>query len=117
LDPGDSLYPDKYVAVCAAHGIARGYDDGSFGPYDHIRRQQLISMVARAGDLADPPAGYAPDFKLGQFYPEEHFSNARRAAYAGLLDGLAGVDSLYDFYAASTRGECAQILYNLLQRR
>jgi S-layer homology domain len=117
LDPGDSFYPDKYVAVCAAQGIARGYDDGSFGPYDQIRRQQLISMVARAADLADPDPGYAPDFERGQFYPEEHYSNASRAAYAGLLDGLPGVDSFYDFYTASTRGECAQILYNLLQRQ
>ena len=117
MDPWDSYYPDKYVAVCAAHGITQGYVDGSFGPYDDIRRQQLISMVTRAAALPDPPAGYAPEFQRGQFYPEEHYLNACKAAYAGLLDGLSGVDSFHDFYAPSTRGECAQVLYNLFERR
>jgi len=117
VDPWDSYYPDKYVAVCAAQGITQGYVDGSFGPYDLIRRQQLISMVTRAAALPEPPAGYSPDFQRGQFYPEEHYSNACKAAYAGLLDGLSGVDSFHDFYAPSTRGECAQVLYNLLERQ
>jgi len=60
-------------------------------------------MVARSVTLAEPPAEYVPDFTPGQFYPEEHYQNARKAAYAGLLAGLQGVGSGYDFFAASTR--------------
>ncbi len=117
MDPSDPLYPDKYVAVCAAQGITQGYANGTFGPYDAILRQQLVSMVARAAALPGPPAGYAPGFLPVQFYPEEHYLNARKAAYAGLLDGLPGVGPPFDFYVASTRGECAQVLYNLMERQ
>jgi hypothetical protein len=117
IDPSDPFYADKYVAVCAAQGITQGFADGTFGPYDRILRQQLISMAARAAALPGPPAGYAPDFLPGQFYPGEHYLNACKAAYAGLLDGLPGLGLTYDFYTPSTRGECAQVLYNLLERQ
>ena len=117
MDPFDPFYPDKYVAVCGVHRIAQGYANGTFGPYDRILRQQLISMVARAAALPGPPDGYVPEFLPGQFYPEEHYLNARKAAHAGLLDGLPGVGPSYDFYAPSSRGECAQVLYNLLERQ
>ena len=111
----DPFYPAKYVAVCAARGITLGKTPATFAPYDSILRQQLISMAARAANLSDPPADYAPTFLPAQFYPEEHYLNARRAAYAGLLEGLQGIGPSYDFFAASTRGECAQLLYNVLQ--
>jgi hypothetical protein len=109
----DPFYPSKYVAVCATNGITTGKTATAFAPADNITRQQLITMVARATKPADPPAGYAPDFSPGQFSLDEHYQNARKAAYAGLLDGLQGVGPTYNFLAASTRGECAQVLYNL----
>ena len=114
---GDPFYPDKYVAVCAAYGITQGKTATTFKPYDSITRQQLITMVVRAAGLPDPPADYTPPFAQGQFYPSSHFMNARRAAYAGLLDGLQAVGPSSDFFAPSTRGECAQLLYNLLGRQ
>ncbi len=70
-------------------------------------------MIARAANLSEPPAAYAPTFTAAQFSPNEHYLNARKAAYAGLLDGLLGVGPSYNFFAGSTRGECAQLLYNL----
>jgi hypothetical protein len=112
----DPFYPAKYVAVCAAQGITLGKTPATFAPYDNILRQQLVSMVVRAAALSDPPVDYAPSFVPGQFYPAEHYVNARKAAYTGLLQGLLGVGPSYDFFAASTRGECAQLLYNVLQR-
>ena len=111
----DPFYPSKYVAVCANLGITVGKTPTTFAPYDSITRQQLITMVARAADLPNPPVGYAPDFLPGQFSLEEHFMNARKAAYAGLLSGLQGVGPGYDFTVPATRGECAQLLYNLSQ--
>ena len=71
-------------------------------------------MVARAANLPDPPANYAPPFLPGQFSLLEHYLNARKAAYAGLLDGLQGVGPAYDFTAPSTRAECALLLHDLL---
>ena len=117
IDLKDPLYPDKYVAVCAAQGITVGKDTipPTFDPYSPITRQQLITMVARAAELATPPDTYVPPFAPAQFYPKEHFDNACRAAYAGLLDGLQGLGVGFDFLADASRGECAQLLFNLLQ--
>jgi alpha-tubulin suppressor-like RCC1 family protein len=109
----DPLYPSKYVAVCAAQGITQGKTPTSFAPTDNITRQQLISMVVRGAGLADPPATFMPPFTVGQFSLNEHYLNARKAAYAGLLNGLQGVGPGYSFLSAANRGECAQILYNL----
>lgn len=111
----DPLYPSKYVAVCASSGITTGKTPTTFDPESNITHQQLITMVARAADLPELPAGFSPPFSSGQFSLEEHYGNACKAAYAGLLDGLLGIGATYDFLAASTRGECAQILHNLLQ--
>ena len=112
----DPLYPSKYVAVCAANNITAGKTATTFVPGDNITRQQLITMVVRAANLSDPPDDYAPGFTASQFSLEEHYLNARKAAFAGLLGGLQGVGILYNFLAPATRGECAQILYNLSKR-
>jgi len=110
----DPLYPAKYVAVCALRGITTGKSATRFDPSSSITHQQLITMVARAAGLAEPPAGYTPAFTAAQFSLADHYANARWAAYAGLLEGLQGMGAGYDFRAPSTRGECAQVLHDLL---
>lgn len=107
------LYPDHYVAVCARAGITVGTGPGSFSPWNEISRAQLITMVGRAAALPDPPLGYNPAFSN---FSDTHFPWARRAAYAGLLQGLQGVGPSWDFWAPATRGEVSAILYNLLHR-
>ena len=110
----DPFYPSKYVAVCAEQGITLGKTPTTFKPYDEITHQQLISMIVRAGEVSGVPDSYTPTFTAAQFSIPEHFQNARRASYAGLLGGLIGVGPSYDFLVGSTRGECAQLLYNLI---
>ena len=112
----DPLYPSKYVAVCASAGVTKGTSATTFNPTGDITRQQLISMVVRAAALADPQVQYTPPFSAAQFSLNEHYHNARRAAAAGLLDGLIGIGPAYSFLAPASRGECAQILYNLKQK-
>ena len=111
----DPLYPSKYVAVCALRGITTGKTATAFDPSSTITHQQLITMVARAAALEEPPASYIPPFAATQFSLADHYANARKAAYAGLLAGLHGIGPSYPFGGASTRGECAQVLYNLLR--
>jgi hypothetical protein len=43
-----------------------------------------------------------------------HYPWARRAAYAGLLDGLVGIGPSYDFWATATRGEVCLLLASIL---
>lgn len=45
----DALYP--VVEDLAARGIVRGHTDGTFGPDDHVTRQQFAKMIAIAADL------------------------------------------------------------------
>ncbi len=116
VDPLDLNYPDHYVAVCAVHGITEGKTATTFAPYDYITRQQLITMVVRAANLPDIPPYYAPPFNAGQFYPSEHYLNARRAAWVGLLNKIEGIGADFDFFSPATRGEVAALLYNLLNR-
>lgn len=109
----DPLYPAKYVAVCAKNGIAAGITATIFAPRVEITRQQLMSMIARAAHAGEPPAAFSPEFASRSFSSLEHYQNARAAAYAWLLHGLMGMGSDYDFLAPATRGECAQLLYQL----
>jgi hypothetical protein len=115
MDPNDPLYPDQYVAALAASGITEGTGSGQrlFEPYANITRAQVITMIARAAGLADPPAGYAPPFDV---FDPTHYEFARMAAYAGLLEGIAGMGPDYSFLQPAGRGEVSAMLYNLLNR-
>jgi len=113
MDPNDFLYPNNYIAVCAAYGITLGKTATTFAPYDNLSRAQLITMVARAANLPEPPSDYAPVFAN---FSDTHYPWARKAAYAGLLEGLQGMGSDYAFFNTASRGEVCVMLYNLLQR-
>ncbi|MGI5940019.1 MAG: S-layer homology domain-containing protein [Thermoleophilia bacterium] len=113
LDANDPLYPDKYVAVCAARGVTVGKTPTKFDPFGNITRAQLITMVTRAAGIADPPRDYTPPFSR---YDNTHYPFSRTAAYAGLLNGLEGIGPNYNFFKSATRGEVCLVLYNLLHR-
>ena len=112
--PG-SLYPDNYIAVCAARGITVGTTPSTFAPEANITRAQLITMVVRAvssqypGLLADQPAWYGGTW--GNF-SADHQTSAKKAEYNGLLAELP-LSSLSP-WGAMPRGEVAQVLANLL---
>jgi photosystem II stability/assembly factor-like uncharacterized protein len=112
LDANDPYYPDKYVSVCAEAGITTGTSPTTFNPTGNVTRAQLITMVTRAANLLEPPVDYVPPF--GDF-SSIHYPWARRAAYAGLLDGLQGMGPGFAFLAPATRGEVCVLLYGLLR--
>ncbi len=109
----DPLYPDHYVAVCAARGITVGKTATNFAPFASISRAQLITMVSRSVGLPDPNPDYAPPFAP---FDTTHYPFARRAAFAGVLNGLQGMGPDFAFFDAATRGEVCVVLYNLLHR-
>jgi hypothetical protein len=83
LDESDPFYPYFYVALCAEEGIPQGTAPTTFDPSGNLSRRHLISMVARAANLPEPPADYVPGFTSAQFGYPEHYANACKAAYAG----------------------------------
>lgn len=111
---GSTLYPDNYVAVCAARGITTGRTPTSFDPYSYITRYEMVSMVVRAADDLEPGLLQPPgsDY-VGTWQSDPtHGAAARRAESNGLLAGL-------DVAALApegnvTRGEVARVLHNLL---
>jgi parallel beta-helix repeat protein len=118
-DPDSNGYPHRFVQTAYDNGITYGTNAAQtlFAPYNAIRRDQVISMIVRGannlypGSLDTPPAG-TPSLFAG--VPEPHGANLRIAEYNGLLDGLIGMGSSWNVSATATRGEVAQMLYNLL---
>jgi hypothetical protein len=110
------LYAYHYVARAALTGLTTGYPDGSFRPLHNITRQQIITMIVRAGSqvLQPPPSGWQG--VLG-YSNAEHGQRIRLAEYNGLLSGIVGPRGTlggWNTAANATRGEVAQMLYNLL---
>ena len=119
LGPDDtaSLYPHEYVAAAAMEGITKGTGGTSFTPYGDITRAQVITMIVRGAQnlagvpLQEPPDRYAETGELASFSDPTHGHNVHLAEWNGLLEGidLAG----WDPWRSATRGEVAQMLWNL----
>jgi hypothetical protein len=114
------LYPYHYVAKAALTGLTVGYPDGSFRPLNRISRQQVITMIVRAGSQVLNPAPPTYQGDLSYANPE-HGQRIRLAEYNGLLSGIIGNPATgalkgWDTTGNATRGEVAQMLYNLLGR-
>lgn len=111
------LYAIHYVARASSTGLTLGYPDGTFRPLANISRQQVITMVVRAisDKLQAPPANWQG---MLSYADPEHGERIRTAEYNGLLKGIVGGTfgglSGWDTRGNATRGEVAQMLYNLL---
>jgi hypothetical protein len=118
-DPDAKGYPHIYVQAAYDNGITYGTNLAQtlFDPWKYIRRDQVVSMIVRGVQhlfptaLEDPPAGTSSLFAS---VPEPHGANLRIAEYNGLLDGLIGLGPSWSVTANATRGEVAQVLYNVL---
>lgn len=109
------LYAYHYVARAALSGLIQGYPDGSFKPTRNITRQQAITLIVRAGStvLQPPPPGYSGALSYSD---PTHGSNIRVAESNGILSGIVGPDgglAGWNTGNHATRGECAQMLWNL----
>lgn len=111
---GATLYPDNYVAVCAAHGITQGKTAVTFDPFGTITRAQVLTMVVRAAEdlkpsaVREPPTGWKGVLSTKD---PTHGRNIARAEYSGLLAGI-GLTT-FSVSGKATRGEIAQIIWNL----
>lgn len=83
------------LSYATQKGIIEGYGNGKFGPQDHIKYQDALTMVVRTLGYTnlDWPWGYI-----------------EKAVGLGLTDGIEGVAYTDEL----TRGEVAQIIYNAL---
>jgi hypothetical protein len=118
----DPFYPVGYVAVCAIKNITKGIDATHFAPGLSIKRAQMITMIVRAADnlavgsLTDPPSDWGG---LLSYADPTHGANIRKAEFNGLLTGITGPGGTlasWNTTGNATRGEVAQMLWNLLAK-
>ena len=117
--PDTNGYPHRWVQAAFERGITNGTNPAQtlFAPWNTIRRDQAISMIVRGvqrvlpGMLETPPAGWTSPLFAAVDPP--HGENLRIAEYNGLLSGLAGMGSQWSVTAPASRGEVAQLLYDL----
>ena len=115
--PGE-LYPHAHVAVAFNNQISTGTSPTTFSPWDNVSRAQVVTMVVRAVQNLHPdalqpvPVGYVNTW--GTDFSPVHGPNARIAEYNGLLDGLPLAGAANDPWAAMSRGEVAQALWNMM---
>jgi alpha-tubulin suppressor-like RCC1 family protein len=117
-DPA-SLYPHDYIAAAKAHNLTAGKTANTFVPDAEITRAQMVTMVVRAAQnsgvgLKAVGADYNGPFKT--FDDPNHGGNVRLADYNGLLAGVVtGFNPSAWITGNATRGEVAQVLWNLVQ--
>ena len=114
-----SLYPHDYVAAAFWANITTGTTATTFAPWVSISRAQMITMAVRAANSLKPsvldpvPADFHPTIP---FFSDIHSPTMNQAESNGLLAGLVGFSSSWDPSAEATRGECAQVLWNLINK-
>jgi hypothetical protein len=119
-DALDDLYPHEFVAAAAIAEITTGVKPGLFVPYDPIKRAQVVTMIVRAANKVWPglldatPAGWSG--ATSSFSDGTHGASMHSAEYNGLLQGLDGFGTSWDPWKQATRGEVAQMLWNLMTR-
>lgn len=118
-DDPDQLYPHEFVGAAYQAGITKGTSATNFSPYTKVSLPQVITMVVRAADahhpglLASPPADWYACWAHGE---SVHGANVRRADHHDLLALLPIQSRWADVARPATRGEVAQILFNLRER-
>ncbi|MDR2770498.1 MAG: S-layer homology domain-containing protein [Clostridiales Family XIII bacterium] len=109
VSAGSSVFKDvpathaaaPYIKVAVANGLMSGYSDGSFRPSGGLTLEQ-------AADVALKLLGYtAADFRGG--FPEAQMNAFRTSGLSAGVSGGVG--------SSVTKGDAAQIFYNLLNAR
>ena len=118
---GDPLpYPFDYVEEAGKAGIVGGYSDGRFGPWEPIKRIQLVRMILRGAAATGHafPAYEGSDLVFADVPPGNPLYSDTMTAYEnGIMSGAVGKDGnrYFDPWTSATRGQVAKMTFNLLQ--
>ncbi|MCL5735195.1 MAG: S-layer homology domain-containing protein [Actinobacteria bacterium] len=118
VDRDANGYPWDFVAAAYHNNITQGRTATLFAPYVNVLRGQVTTLVVRAlqqlhpGLLQDPPLSYQNTWGTG--FSPIHGPLARIAEFNELLAGLPLSTTSSDPLGPMTRGEVAQVLWNVL---
>jgi hypothetical protein len=112
-------YPFDYIEEAAEAGIAGGYTDGRFGPWDPMTRIQLVRMILRTADAvgAPLPAYLGAEEVFADLTSGSPLYTEVMTAYAnGILNGSPGLDGRLYFrpWDTASRGHVSKMTANLL---
>ncbi len=91
-------WAEGYVAYAVAHGVTKGYPDGTFRPGSAVTMNELVTMILRAADYNDTT--------LGGTWPSNYMEKAKE------LNLLAGTPD--PLPANATKWIAALVDYNAL---
>ena len=104
-----------YIAAAKAVGITKGYDDGTFGVYKTISRQEMVTMLNRAMvNVAKLDVNYvraaitfSDDADIADYARESVYAMYR----AGIINGMG--DNVFAPVANTTRAQAAKAIYEV----
>lgn len=112
--PGNQWYSQP-ITWAYQKGIVAGYDNGLFGTYYQIARQELIMMMYRVAQMEGKDMSY--DISILQSFRDagQIAEWAKPAVSWAVKNGvIAGQDGYMNPLNTATRAECATIIYSYL---
>ena len=111
-----NMYYAKAVAWANKVGIVHGYENGTFGPYDAITREQLATMLANYAKVVDRATVELDEDALATMADAGSVSDwAEKAVSWAVAEGLMGNGGSINPTASITRAETAAMAYNYLK--
>lgn len=104
---GEDVWYDKYVCTAQSLGIISGYQDGTFGGANYVRKDEFIKMLVEAHDL---PLNMAYDY-------DDINSGDWVAQYVGIsqeMDLFPNEGENFEGHKIMTRWETAVATYKVL---
>src|SRR4051794_15593884 len=116
-----SMYTDRATATVHARNvdcitwfdIARGFNDGTYGPNLPVTRAQMASFLARMLVQAGVPVSENPPDAFDDDNGGIHEPDINQIAALGILDGTTGeIGSSYNPALSVRRDDMAKLIYN-----
>ena len=112
-----NMYYAKAVAWANKAGVVNGYDDGTFGPYDEITREQLATMLANFSKNVERDDVALVQGELDAMPDGVSVSTWAQKAVSWCLENeLMGNDGSIRPTDTITRAETAAMAYNYLTK-
>ncbi len=112
VSSGDYFY--NAVKWANKNGIVKGFDDGTFRPYDKITREQMATFISRYATLLGHDVSAASADKFNSFPDKGQVSSYAVAPMKWVTANgiINGSDGKILPYGTANRAQTAQILYN-----
>lgn len=113
-----STYFNGYLTAAKRLGISGGIGSNMFAPDKEITRQEMFTLLSNALKVINKLPQGNLDNSLSNFSDAEQISSRVKNAMTLLLETgtVGGNDGKLTPTNATTRGEMAQVLYNLLSK-